>query len=218
MAAFTLYPNTIQETYMKMHDQLMELIDFAHGRRSLVRGSTNGNLSAVNASGLGRIFAQDLSDADILNFALTLEHLEARMYRDMVATNILTGKEAQYIATFGEHEAQHVAGLTDALNAVGVTPVQEQDNYNFPPFNNRGDILNFAKTAEDIGVGAYQGAAAAIDNKDYLAVAGSIVQVEARHAAIINLLIGSGSPVPSAFTPSLTVDEVLQQVNPILGA
>ncbi len=203
---------------MTMHEQLMDLLDFAQGRRSLVRGSTNGSLSATSAAGLARVYVQDLTDVDILNFALTLEHLEARMYADMVATGILTGKESQYITTFGEQEAAHVTGLTDALNAVGATPAQAQDSYNFPAFNNRGDILNFAKTAEDIGVGAYQGAAAAIDNKDYLAVAGSIVQVEARHAAIINLLIGSGSPVPAAFTSSLTVDQVLEQVNPILGA
>ena len=52
--------------------------------------------------------------------------------------------------------------------------------------NNRKAILDFAKVAEDLGVGAYQGAAAAIANKDYLAGAGSIVQVEARHAAIVN--------------------------------
>ncbi len=203
---------------MTMHEQLMDLLDFAQGRRSLVRGSTNGSLSATSAAGLARTYMQDLTDVDILNFALTLEHLEARMYADMLATGTLTGKELQYITTFGEQEAAHVTGLTDALNAVGATPAQAQDSYNFPAFNNRGDILNFAKIAEDIGVGAYQGAAAAIDNKDYLAVAGSIVQVEARHAAIINLLIGSGSPVPAAFTSSLTVDQVLEQVNPILGA
>jgi hypothetical protein len=88
--------------------------------------------------------------------------------------------------------------------------------YQFPAFDSRQAILEFAKVAEDIGVGAYQGAAAAIDNKDYLAVAGSIVQVEARHAAIINSLLGI-KPVPAAVTPSLTVDEVLQLVNPILG-
>ncbi len=203
---------------MNMHEQLMELVDFAHGRRSLVRGSTNGTLSTTNAAGLARAYMQDLTDVDILNFALTLEHLEARMYKDMLATGILTGKELQYLTAFGDHEVQHVTALTNALSAAGATPVQAQDSYNFPAFNNRGDILNFAKTAEDIGVGAYQGAAAAIDNKDYLAAAGSIVQVEARHAAIINLLIGSGNPVPAAFTSSLTVDQVLEKVNPILGA
>lgn len=203
---------------MSMNEKLAELLDFARSRRNHVAGSTNsGNFASVSAIGLGRTFAQELTDVDILQFALTLEHLESRMYNDMLATNILTGKEMQYFQSFGRHEADHVTALTDVLNGLGETPVAALESYNFPPFNNRGDILNFAKTAEDIGVGAYQGAAAAISNKDYLAAAGSIVQVEARHAAIVNLLIGSGSPVPAAFTESQTVDQVLAQVNPILG-
>lgn len=199
-----------------MYTKVLELFDFAQSRKNYVQGSTGG-LAAVTPAGLARVFAQELTDVDIIQFALTLEHLEARMYKDMLATNILTGKELGYFQSFGGHEAAHVDALTNALSAAGVTPVSAKESYNFPAFNNRGDILNFAKIAEDIGVGAYQGAAALIDNKDYLAVAGSIVQVEARHAAIINLLSGI-APVPAAFTPSLTVQQVLDKVNPILGA
>lgn len=157
-----------------------------------------------------------MTDVDILQFALTLEHLEAAMYREMLAANVLTGKELQYFQSFGEHEAAHVDGLTQALQALGVEPAMPLADYAFPAFTSRTTILNFAKTAEDLGVGAYQGAAAGIDNKDYLAVAGSIVQVEARHAAIVNLLLGI-DPAPAAVTPSLTVEEVLQVVGPILG-
>lgn len=190
---------------MNMLDNLLNLTNTAMDRRS------------VDTSGLGRAMTQGLSDLDILNFALTLEHLESRMYREMLASNILTGQERAYMTSFGQHEAVHVTALTDTIKKLGGTPVEPKANYNFPAFNNRGDILNFAKIAEDIGVGAYQGAAAAIKNKDVLAAAGSIVQVEARHAAIINRLIGIDPVVPAAFTSSLTVDQVLQQVNPILG-
>jgi rubrerythrin len=204
---------------MNMNEQVMELIEFARSRRNLVAGSVGvgGALGLANAAAIGRAFAQELSDLDILNFALTLEHLESRMYADMLATNILTGKELQYFTSFGQHEAAHVKAITDTINSLGGSPVQALDSYNFPAFNNRGDILNFAKIAEDIGVSAYQGAAAAIDNKDILAAAGSIVQVEARHAAIVNLLLGKEQPVPDAFTSSLTPAEVLDQINPILG-
>lgn len=139
------------------------------------------------------------------------------MYRRMLATNILSGKEKGYFELFGSQESAHVDALTAALQKAGVTPVAAKASYNFPTFNNRGDILNFAKLAEDTGVGAYQGAAALIDNKDYLAVAGSIVQVEARHAAIMNLLSGI-QPVPDAFTKSLSVPQVLEIVNPVLGS
>lgn len=201
---------------MNFSNAVNDLVDFAFSRRNMVKGSTSGDLSLATPAGLGRAFAQELTDVDILNFALTLEHLEDRMYRDMLATNILTGKEMELFQAFGSHEAAHVKALTDALSAAGATPAQAQDSYNFPAFNNRGDILNFAKIAEETGVGAYQGAAAAISNKDYLAAAGSIVQIETRHAAIVRQLMGN-APVPVAFTPSLTIAEVNEIVGPILG-
>jgi len=202
---------------MSIYEKVVELLDFSRSRVNMVQGSTAGNLSMTNAAGLAKAMLQDLSDVDILQFALTLEHLEARMYKDMLAANVLTGKEKSYFEAFGSHEAAHVDALVKGLSAVGATPVAAQANYNFPSFGNRGDILNFAKLAEDTGVGAYQGAAALIDNKDYVAVAGSIVQVEARHATIVNILIG-GKAVPDAFTASLTVPQVLEIVNPVLGA
>ena len=196
---------------MNMAEQVWQMLGFANSKTTLVRGTLLNPSSNAN-----RGLAQELTDVDILQFALTLEHLEAAMYREMLAADILTGKELQYFQSFGEHEAAHVDGLVQGLTAAGVEPVEALDDYMFPAFDSREAILNFAKVAEDIGVGAYQGAAAAISNKDYLAVAGSIVQVEARHAAIMNLLLGL-DPVPAAVTPSLTVDEVLQKVNPILG-
>ncbi len=203
---------------MDMRTTVVELIDFAFGRRNLVRGSVPGSrMDPANATALGALFAQELTDLDIANFALTLEHLEAAMYREMLATNILTGKELSYFQSFGEHEAAHVTALTDTIKAFGGTPVSAQSSYNFPAFNNRGDILNFARTAEEIGVGAYQGAAALISDVNVLNAAASIVQVEARHAAIVRMMIDPNIAVPAAFTASLTVDEVLQQVGPILG-
>ncbi len=204
---------------MNMNEKLEELIDFAQSRRNIVRGSVviAGALGISSSVGLGRAFAQGLTDLDILNFALTLEHLESRMYSDMLAKNILTGKELQYFTNFGQAEAAHVTAIASTITKLGGTPVAAKASYNFPAFNNRGDILNFAKVAEDTGVGAYQGAAAAIKNKDVLAAAGSIVQVEARHAAIINVLLGADQPVPDAFTKSLTIAQVLQIVNPVLG-
>lgn len=204
---------------MEMHERVDELLDVALTRRNFIRGSlvVAGAVVLSGNVGLGRAFAQGMSDLDILNFALTLEHLEDRMYKEMLATNILTGKELQYFQNFGAAEAAHVTAITDTIKKLGGTPVEPKSSYNFPPFNNRGDILNFANIAEDIGVGAYQGAAAAIQNKDVLAAAGSIVQVEARHAAIIKLLSGQ-DPVPAAFTMSLTTQQVLDKVNPILGS
>jgi len=203
---------------MDLNLHLNDLLDFAASRRNFVRGSVaGGSLAVATAAGLGHAFAQQLSDIDILQFALTLEHLEANMYAGMLATNLLTGKEQAYFTSFGGHEAAHVKALTDTLTKLGANPVQANAKYNFPAFDSREAILTFAKTAEDIGVGAYQGAAAAITNKAILAAAGSIVQVEARHAAIVNLLLGL-DPVPQPTTASLTIDEVKAKVGPILGS
>lgn len=206
---------------MDMHTRVVELLDFAFSRRNLVRGSiaTAGAVALTSNVALGRAFAlQGMTDLEIANFALTLEHLEARMYQQMLATNILTGKELTYFQSFGSHEAAHVDALTKMIQGAGGTPVQAQATYNFPPFNNRGDILNFAKTAEELGVGAYQGAASAISSRDILAAAGSIVQVEARHAAIVRMLMDPDTAVPQATTQSLTVEQVTNTVKPILSA
>jgi rubrerythrin len=203
---------------MSMAERVWELLDFANSRTTWVKGSmasASGATTLLSAD-LGRAVVQEMSDVDIMQFALTLEHLEAAMYTQMVAMNWSRSKEVEYIQSFAQHEAAHVDALTRALQAIGEEPVMAMTGYQFPPFDTRIDMLNFAKTTEDVGVGAYQGAATAIGNKDYLAVAGSIVQVEARHAAIINLLLGL-DPVPAAMTPTMAPDEVLQAVNPLLG-
>ncbi len=203
---------------MSINQVVAELFDFAFSRRNVVQGSVGGGSPRLaTPAGLGRAFAQELTDVDILQFALGLEHLEARMYVDMLAANILTDKELRYFQSFGSHESAHVKALSDALSAAGATPVAAAASYNFPAFDSRQAILDLARIAEETGVGAYQGAAAAIQNKDYLAAAGSIVQVEARHAAIVRMLLGQ-KPVPAATTPSLTIAEVNAIVGPLIGA
>lgn len=197
--------------------QLNDVLDFAFSRRNFVRGSVAGGAVVLaTATGIGQAFAQQLTDVDILQFALTLEHLTARMYADMRATNLLTGKDSTTVESFGAHEAAHVQAISDTLVKLGATPVQAKASYNLPSFDSREAILNFAKLVEDVSVGAYQGAAGAIRDKAILAAAGSIVQVEARHAAIINLLLGL-DPVPLPTTASLTLDEVNSKVGPLLG-
>ncbi len=195
-----------------------DVLEFATSRRNFVRGgvaAAGGALLATQLS-MGQVFAQGVTDMDILQFALTLEHLEARMYKDMLATGILTGKELTYFQNFGDAEAQHVKAVSDTITKLGGTPVAPKASYKFPPFNDRGAILNFAKTAEDIGVTAYSGAAPLIKDKGILAAAGSIVQIEARHASLVNVMIGI-DPVPDAFTKSASMADVLAKVGPILG-
>ena len=79
------------------------------------------------------------------------------------------------------------------------------------------DFEKLAITLEDTGVSAYNGAAPMIKSTEVLAAAGSIVQVEARHAAALRFL-GGMSPTPGAFDKTLSMDQVLKAVKPLIKA
>ena len=83
------------------------------------------------------------------------------------------------------------------------------------PMTDQKSFLKLAQTLEDTGVGAYNGAGPAIKNKDILAAAGSIVQVEARHAAAIRILNGM-APAPEAFDKPLDVPTVTKAITPLI--
>src|SRR3954449_7461486 len=84
------------------------------------------------------------------------------------------------------------------------------------PFKDEKSFLKLAIALEDTGVSAYNGAAPMISSKQVLGAAGSIVQVEARHAAAIRLLNGD-DPAPAAFDPTLSKKEVLKAVMPFIA-
>ena len=154
------------------------------------------------------------SDADILNFALTLEYLEADFYKKATGLR-LSPKAARLAKEIAEHEAEHVVALKRAITSLGARPVKSPA-FSFP-ISDEASFLRLAQTLEDTGVGAYNGAAPAISSKDILAAAGSIVQVEARHAAAIRLLRGE-PPAPAAFDRTLDKAAVLKAVTPLIKA
>ena len=153
-------------------------------------------------------------DAEILNFALTLEYLEAAFYNVKGAEVGLSGQAKTYAKEFGAEEAAHVAALAAAIKQLGGTPVKKP-TFVFPA-TNQSSFLALASTLENTGVGAYNGAAPSLTSKQVLAEAGSIVQVEARHAAAIDLLIGK-SPTPNeGFDKPLTKSQVLAAAGPLI--
>ena len=158
-------------------------------------------------------FAQsDMGDVDILNFALTLEFLEADFYRRALKLNL--SSEAKSIATkFGKTEQEHVDALTATIKKLGGKPVKSP-KFTFPMTDEKS-FLKLAQTLEDTGVSAYNGAGPSIKSKEVLGAAGSIVQIEARHAAVIRLLRGK-VPAPDAFDKSLKTDAVLAAVKPLI--
>lgn len=171
--------------------------------------------STIAGIALAEAAAQDAGDLGILNFALTLEHFENVMYRNVIASGVLSGKALDYAKTYGDHENTHVAALTDTISKLGGTPVKEQAAYNFPALTNQDEVLKLLATVEDVGASAYLGAAPLIKDGGLLTVAVQIHTVEALHATAMRFLTGQ-DPVPFAFAPPRTGDEVLAIVTPFL--
>ena len=127
----------------------------------------------------------------------------------------MAGAVGKWVAKlFGEEESEHVAALTKAITASGGTPVKKP-KFAFPVSDQAG-FLKLAYVLENTGVGAYNGAAPSLRNKQLLAAAGSIVQVEARHAASIALLTSAKITPDGAFDKPLTKPQVLAKAGPLI--
>jgi len=156
-----------------------------------------------------------INDGVILNYALTLEHLENTFYHEALtkfseADFRKAGVNPEFYCNLKEiasDEATHVSFLSGALSAAGVTPTSVC-TYDFGA-DTVENYLAVANILEGVGVSAYLGAAQYISNKAYLTAAGSILTVEARHSAYLrdNQLIRE-SPFPSPFDVPLDFDEV----------
>jgi len=132
-------------------------------------------------------------DFGILNYAYALEQLEAAFYTQVIATPYsgISDSEKTLLTEIRDHEVLHREFFKAALgtNAIkALTP-----DFSKIDFKSRTAVLGAAKAFEDLGVQAYDGAGYLISNPDYLTIAGKIVSVEARHAALIRNLIAPGS-------------------------
>ena len=182
-------------------------------RGALATGAAYGAASVT--PWVSRALAQDGGgDVEILNFALTLEYLEADFYRQSMKLG-LKGEYKGLAKEFGAHEQAHVDALTDTIKQLGGKPAKE------PRFafglKSQADFEKLAVTLEDTGVSAYNGAAPMIESKEVLGAAGSIVQVEARHAAALRFL-GGMKPTKGPFDATLEKAAVLKAVKPLIRA
>jgi rubrerythrin len=156
-------------------------------------------------------------DVDILNYALTLEYLEADFYAMGVKAGLLKDRELELVTPIADHEQQHVDAVTATLKALGATPV-EKPKINYPKgtFDSRDSFLKTASMFEELGVKAYHGQVPLIKNADILAAGASIAGVESRHAAVIAQLLET-QPFPAPFEAHLPMSDVLAAVKPLLG-
>jgi hypothetical protein len=133
-------------------------------------------------------------DIGILNYAYALEQLEAAFYATAMQGAYFanaSAEEKQIIGDLEKHERAHKEFFKAALGNAAIADLE----VDFSPidFNDRMSVLGAAKTFEDLGVAAYNGAGQFIQDAGYLLIAGKIVSVEARHAAAIRDLLNPGS-------------------------
>jgi len=219
-----------------LHERL--LADIAGERRRMSRrGLLGGSLKLASGAAVAMslttipgavsirslVAAQDLnSDIDVLNYALTLEHLEYSFYRDGIGL-FSFGQDSRgqsidtNFAAIRDHEGVHVETLASVIADLGGTPVEEA-TYDFgDAYTDPMAFMMTAASLENTGVSAYDGAGQFITDPELLTAAGSIVAVEARHASYLNLLTGQ-IPFPTAFETPLTMEDVLEIAGPFIAS
>ncbi len=180
-----------------------------NGRRNFLKmllGGAGVATAATMATGCDFIFPGDddgemagsvnlgSGDVGILNYAFALEQLEAAFYT-VVADNWYSGAtqmEKDVLMYVRDHEIAHREFFKAALGSNGIPGLKV--NFSTIDFSSRSSVLGTARTFEDLGVSAYNGAGPLLEDAGYLTAAGKIVSVEARHAAAIRDMITPKSP------------------------
>ncbi|KAJ3231603.1 hypothetical protein HDU78_007605 [Chytriomyces hyalinus] len=157
-------------------------------------------------------------DLTVLNFALTLEHLEATYYQlglakfgpEQFSSIGLPGFVLEQFNTIAADEAIHVTFLQNAIAATfGVNMAVPKCTYNFDgALANIQSFITFASILEKTGVQAYDGGVKLIVNNDIKTAAATIATVEGRHSSFLNLLTGAG-PAPGPFDTPLGIRPVI---------
>jgi hypothetical protein len=156
-------------------------------------------------------------DIAVLNYALTLEHLEFAFYRDALAQGGFVASDFDAFDTkdpdlfarlqdIRDHEGDHVDALIQLIQSLGGDPVAELC-YDFG-YSNAGQFIDVAQSLENVGVTAYDGAIADIKSGDLQTAGATIATVEARHASYLNFINGD-NPFPSSFDTARSMQEVL---------
>lgn len=194
-------------------------------RRDLIKGAAAAIPSAVALQMIGAKFAfADDSDfktpVDVLNYALTLEYLEAEFYRQGNQADLLSGKAKRYLETIQKDEEAHVVAIKDVITGLNEEPVPAPEVDFGASFKNKSSYLETAYVFENLGVSAYLGAAPSLfKEKALLSAAASIFGVEARHAAILGNLAkkdAEGGVYQGAFETPLSRDKVLRTAAPFI--
>jgi hypothetical protein len=206
--------------------------DVARKRFLTMAGRTIGSASA--ASGLAAVIAACGSsassssgtatgtaataaagDLEIVNYALTLEYLEAQFYADVVKSGLLSSSPSlPTIEQFGAEETQHVQTLERLVAKLGRAAQKPVGSF---PLSSSTELVKLAATLENVGAAAYLAQLPNIKSKEILATALAINTVEARHAATLNLMLKLDPTPNGAFGKPLSMQQVLATFNPFIA-
>ena len=199
-------------------------------RPSGVALDTNNNVIKTGSPLLSTSYtaAQQTNDIVVLNYALTLEHLEANFYNYILNTFTpaqftTAGFPAyyyNYTVMIANHENIHVSTLINVINGRQANAAVPNCTYNFAGITSltgTGGYLNWAYLLENTGVMAYDGAAGLITDTNLQQTAATIATVEARHAAFLNqayngTALGNGVPFPIGFDTAMTPAQIVTAV------
>ncbi|TGE27027.1 ferritin-like domain-containing protein [Hymenobacter metallicola] len=190
------------------------------GATALILSGCSDDEDTVTAPGTVSLGSGDIG---VLNYAYALEQLEAAFYAQVIATPYtgITTDERAALTAISKHEAIHRDFFKAAIPTNQAIPGLNPD-FSKINFTDRTQVLTAAKTFEDLGVAAYNGAGQLIQNGTYLLLAGKIVSVEARHAAYIRDLLTPGSFAgndvvnTSGLDQALSVSAVLTAAQPYI--
>jgi Ferritin-like domain len=183
-------------------------------------GDDNGDATATTmgnggaAGGEAALAEFGKGDVGILNYALTLEYLEAAFYADVIRSGLFKGSDLATIRKFGQTEDEHVEALKGFVKSAGAKPAPKPKT-EFP-LNSAKSVLELAGTVENLGAAAYLGQAPNIKSPSVLAAALSIHSVEGRHAAALNTLLGKTITPDGPFAAPADAATVLKSVEPFI--
>jgi len=220
-------PNAVEATSPQGDSALAELTRDPASRKKFLRMAGAGGAGALSlliaacgsskkskstssattpASTSGSSGTKATGDLAIVNYALTLEYLEADFYAKVIASGLFKGAELEAIKKFGDTEHQHVVALEGVARQLGTPAAKPKSTF---PLKDAKSVVRLAATVENVGAAAYLGAAPLIKSPDILAAALSIHSVEARHAATLNTMLGKSPTPDGAFGKPMTMDQVL---------
>jgi hypothetical protein len=158
---------------------------------------------------------QAAGDVAILQVAYQLELLEGNFYAAGVDSGLFTDDfSVSQLAAIRDHEFAHADAIAGVLSGLGAAIPEPA--LVFPPdaTADAATFLSYAATLEPVGIGAYQGAAPALVDKNILASAISIHNAECQHWNAIKILQGIVPPNNVAFEEALPLDAVLEAAAP----